>query len=68
MKKMLATVKKAVPSLKLIGKGAMFGGIPLFIVATVAFGYFSGMYGLPTPPAEVEDLTSSISQAFSFGD
>ncbi len=68
MKTILRTLKMAAPSLKLVGKGALIGGVPLFLIATVAFGIFSGSYGLPTPRAEVDDLTTSISQAFTFSD
>lgn len=68
MNKLLTAAKRSLPSFKLVGKGALIGGVPLFLIATVTFGVFSAFHGLPTPPAEVEDLTASISQAFTFND
>ena len=67
MKTILATLKKAAPRLALVGKGALIGGVPLFLIATVSFGAFSGVNGLPTPSAGVDDLSGSISEAFDFG-
>ena len=67
MNTIVTNFKKALPSLALIGKGALIGGVPLFVIATVSFGAFSGVNGLPTPSAEVDDLSASISEAFTFG-
>jgi len=44
--------------LKTFGVGILMG-LPLFIVATVAVGWFSGAYGLPVPQLYAAGLQES---------